>query len=212
MISLPVSAAAHLKPLTMGDRSAFFYGTLIFTVFPVAKLIPCPSGTLMAPQVLYRVCYGTPKPTPLQKSLLTIRPAVLHSYCRRKVCDCDYPAIIPSPGVSVRGTFVQGLTDADIWRLDIFEGDQYTRESVRIRLLEEVGDGEGRGNVEGLEMEAETYVWADGRVDLEEGEWDFAEFRAEKMARWICSGDEYEGELRPSILILSTVACCRTSC
>jgi len=196
----------------MGDRSAFFYGTVTFTVLPVAKLTPCSPGTLMAPQVLYRVCYGTPKPTPLQKSFLTIQPAVLHSYCRRKVRDCDYPAIIPSPGIFVRGTFVQGLTDADIWRLDIFEGDQYTRESVRIKLLEEVGDDEGRGNVEGLEMEAETYVWADGRVDLEEGEWDFAEFRAEKMARWICSGDEYEGELRPSMPCLSTVACCWTSC
>jgi len=159
----------------------------------------------MAPQVLYRVCYGTPRPTPLQKSLLTIRPAVLHSYCRRKVRDCDYPAIIPSPGVSVRGTFVQGLTDADIWRLNVFEGDQYTRKRVPIRLLEKVGDAEGEGNVEGSEMEAETYVWADWDVDLEESEWDFAEFRAEKMARWICSGDEYGGELRPLIAGLPTV-------
>lgn len=159
----------------------------------------------MAPQVLHRVCYGTPKPTPLQETLLTIRPAVLHSYCRRKVRDCDYPAIIPSLSDSVRGTFVQGLTDADVWRLDVFEGDQYTRQNVRIRLLEEVGDDEGKGNVEGLEMDAETYVWAGGKIDLEEGEWDFAEFRDEKMARWICSGDEYGGKLRPSILGLSTV-------
>lgn len=100
---------------------------------------------------------------------------------------------------------MQGLTDADVWRLDVFEGDQYTRENVRIRLLEEVGDDEGKGNVEGSEMEAETYVWADGKTDLEEGEWDFAEFRAEKMARWICSSDEYEGKLRPSILGLSII-------
>ena len=154
----------------------------------------------MAPQVLYRVCYGSPNPTTLQKSLLTIRPAILHAYCRRKVRYCDYPAIIPSPGDSVRGTYVQGLTDADLWRLNIFEGDQYTREKVRIQLLEEVGDEDGKGNVEGPEVLAETYVWADEEEDLEEGEWDFAVFRREKMSRWIGGNEEYEGELRPSIL------------
>lgn len=144
----------------------------------------------MAPPILYRVCYGSPRPTPFQTSLLTIRPAILHDYSRHRVRDADYPAIVPSTSSSVRGIFVQGLTDGDVWRLDIFEGDQYTRERVRIRLLEEVG-----GEEEGSEMEAETYVWADGSVDLKEGEWDFGEFRAERMGRWVCGGEEYGGEL-----------------
>ena len=150
----------------------------------------------MAPQVLYRVCYGTPKPTSLQKSLLTIRPAILHSYCRHRVRECEYPAIVPSPGGSVRGTLVQGLTDADVWRLNIFEGDQYTREKVRVKLLEGVED---EGCVEGGEIEAETFVWAEGEDDLEDAEWDFVEFRLQKLSRWIGDDEEYKGELRPSI-------------
>ncbi|MCJ1299438.1 hypothetical protein MMC08_002230 [Hypocenomyce scalaris] len=157
----------------MGDHSAFFY------------------GTLMAPQVLHRVCHGTPTPTPFQISLLTIAPALLHSFCRHKVRHRDYPAIIPSPTATVRGTFVQGLTDADLWRLDIFEGDEYSREKVKVKLLEKVGEEQGKGNVEGVEVEAETYVWVAGEGKLEEGEWDFEVFRREKMGRWVGVADEY---------------------
>ena len=153
----------------------------------------------MAPQVLYRVCFGSPYPTAFQKALLTIRPAVLHSFCRHKVRYCDYPAVFPSPGSSVRGTYVQGLTEGDIGRLDIFEGDQYTRQKVRIRLLDEVEDKSGEGNVEGEEAEAAVYVWADGKDGLEDSEWDFAEFRRDKISRWISGNEEYEGGLRPSI-------------
>ena len=149
----------------------------------------------MAPQVLYRVCYGSPTPSAMQKSRLTIRPAVLHAYCRHKVQGCDYPAMIPSTNSSVRGTFVQGLTDANIWRLDIFEGSQYTREKVRVRLLEKVGSEEGHGNVEGEEVDTETYVWAEDLEYLEEGEWDFGEFRREKLQAW-SGAKEYEGELK----------------
>ena len=154
----------------------------------------------MASPVLYRVCYGSPTPSVFQKNLLTVRPAILHSYCRHKVRDCDYPAMMPSPTSSVRGTFVQGLTDGDLWRLDVFEGSQYTRERVRVRLLSQVGNEEGNGNVEGEEVEAETYVWRDDPEELEEGEWDFGEFRREKMQRWSGTSEEYEGKPRPSIL------------
>ena len=98
----------------------------------------------------------------------------------------------------MRGTLVQGLTEGDLWRLDIFEGGQYTREKVRVRLLQEGGDEERKHNVKGGEVEAETYVWADDRQDLE-GEWDFDEFHREKMQRWIGTNEEYAGGLRLSI-------------
>ncbi|KAL8793080.1 MAG: hypothetical protein Q9195_004286 [Heterodermia aff. obscurata] len=84
-----------------------------------------------------------------------------------------------------------GLTEGDLWRLDIFEGGQYTREKVRVNLLHENGDEDGKDSVEGEEVEAETYVWADDRQNLEEGEWDFAEFHREKMQRWIGTNEEY---------------------
>lgn len=165
-------------------RSAFFY------------------GTLMAPQVLHRVCHGgSQEDNPIYKTHnLKSYPAILHDYRRHRVQYADYPAITPHQGSSVRGTYVTGLTDNDIWRLDIFEGSQYERKNVKPKLLTQIGDENGQGNVEGEEVEAETYVWLDEAGDLEDAEWDFGEFQREKMRYWV--GSEGEGEYtgRPSII------------
>lgn len=106
----------------------------------------------------------------------------------------------------MRGTYVTGLTDADIWRLDIFEGDEYERQMVTVRLLTNVGDETGKGNVEGSAVSAETYIWSAGQDRLEQGEWDFAEFQREKMQYWVGSegAGEYAG--RPSIIGQSLVS------
>lgn len=160
----------------------------------------------MAPQVLYRVIYGTTSPTPSQISHLIIEPAILPQYTRRRVRDCDYPAIVPSsePGSCVRGTYVRGLTSDNQWRLDLFEGNQYERIRLRLRLLD------GKGNEgEGTEVEAEAYVWAEDIGGLEEREWDFEEFRKRKMRRWVGNSEEYEGELRPSIAGVWNTTCLR---
>lgn len=119
-------------------------------------------------------------------------PAVLHGYQRHRVRHADYPAILPIKGSSVRGTYVTGLTDADIWRLDIFEGSEYRRDKVKIRILTTVGDSDGKGNVEGEEAEAETYIWHSDSGKLEGREWDFTEFQREKMRFWV--GAKGEGE------------------
>jgi len=160
----------------MGDHVAFFY------------------GTLMAPAVLFRVCHGNSKPAQVLVDLINIRPAVLHGHERRRVVGMDYPGMIPSsPSSSVRGTVVTGLTDGDIWRLDIFEGSEYTRQKVKVRVLEKTGDARtGDGNVEGEELEAETYIWTASGAKLENREWDFAEFQSEKMRYWV--SEEGTGE------------------
>ncbi|KAI9847945.1 MAG: hypothetical protein M1837_001462 [Sclerophora amabilis] len=158
----------------MGDYRAFFY------------------GTLMAPQVLHRVCYGNINPGPTQSDRLKIQPAILHEHCRHKVRGCDYPAIVPHNDKTVRGVFVTGLTQGDMWRLDVFEGDEYERRKVRVKLLAQVGDESGEGNVEGEEVDCETYIWIAGEGELEEGEWDFGVFQREKMSRWIGQSDEYQ--------------------
>lgn len=164
-------------------------------------------GTLMAPQVLHRVIWGSQTPpTPAHASLLHIRPAILHSHQRRKVKRADYPAILPTSdeeGKSVRGTLVEGLTDGDIWRLDIFEGREYKRQKVKVRVLEQSlnkGDkGMGdltqseKDNVEGAEVEAETYIWVAGANNLEADEWDFTEFVRDKMKNWVGREAEDEG-------------------
>jgi gamma-glutamylcyclotransferase (GGCT)/AIG2-like uncharacterized protein YtfP len=154
-------------------------------------------GTLMAPQVLHRVIWGSQTPpTPAHASLLRIRPAILHAHRRHKVKHADYPAILPtkdSAKASVRGTLVEGLTDGDIWRLDIFEGSEYKRRKVQVRVLEtkkgdnEMGDLSQKEdeNVEGEEVDAETYIWTAGANRLEQEEWDFAEFVKDKMKHWV---------------------------
>ncbi|KAF1991160.1 hypothetical protein K402DRAFT_389357 [Aulographum hederae CBS 113979] len=159
-------------------RTAFFY------------------GTLMAPAVLNRVCHGSAQTSTPN---LSVRPAILHNFRRHKVRNVDYPAIIRSPpstdpDATVRGTLVTPLTSADIFRLDIFEGDQYERQLVKVRPLVEVGDESGEGNVEGEEeVEAETYVWIAGERHLEMGEeWDYGEFVREKIGRWVGTSEEYE--------------------
>ena len=92
----------------------------------------------------------------------------------------------------MRGTYVRGLTNDDQLRLDIFEGSQYERIRLRLNLLDEK-------RKDGAEVEAETYVWAENIKNLGDGEWDFEDFKKEKMRRWIGDDEEYKGELRPSI-------------
>ncbi|GAB7360571.1 hypothetical protein MBLNU230_g0456t1 [Neophaeotheca triangularis] len=143
-------------------------------------------GTLMAPKVLHRVCFGhNPTLNPRYNTdSITPKPAILHDFRRHRVKFADYPAIVPARGSTVRGLYVTGLTDRDMYRLDAFEGPEYGRYAVKARVLEEVGEGGGEGNVEGDEVEADTYVWEAGEARLEAREWDFAEFQREKMRFW----------------------------
>ncbi|KAI1847279.1 hypothetical protein JX265_013540 [Neoarthrinium moseri] len=149
-----------------GTHTAFFY------------------GTLMAAEVFFTVCYrNSTTDTKLLKSLHNFHPALLHGYCRRRVKAADYPGITPDAAHEVRGMLVTGLTDANMWHLDVFEGDEYTREKVKVRLLSKVGDDQGAGNIEGQEVETEVYVFK-YPAHLEDREWDFHEFRTQKMKNW----------------------------
>ncbi|KAK0265030.1 hypothetical protein LTS09_001439 [Friedmanniomyces endolithicus] len=161
-------------------------------------------GTLMAPQVLHRVCHGSTSPSnPIYAAhRFKNSPAILHNYRRHRVRHADYPAILPvattttdpdSSKATVRGTYVTGLTATDLWRLDIFEGSEYRRERVRVRLLPQANlTGSGEGGEEGEEVDAETYVWIADPQDLDERAWDFSEFQREKMRFWV--GSEGAGE------------------
>ena len=181
----------------LDGRTAFFY------------------GTLMAPEVLHRVCHGSSSPSnPIYATHnLKIYAAILPAHRRHRVKSADYPAVLPHDSSTVRGTYVTGLTDSDIWRLDIFEGSEYERAKVTCKLLEAqppktysgihtsgnevVHLGSVFGG-DGMEVvETETYMWIGGEARLEEGEWDFEEFQKEKMRFWIGEEgeEEYAGEL-----------------
>ncbi|KAI1797200.1 hypothetical protein LXA43DRAFT_910390 [Ganoderma leucocontextum] len=109
------------------SHSAFFYGTLLH------------------PSILRRVIGHA-------GSGLEICPALLLEHTRHKIEFADYPAVLPyersrelfsgaghaeppADERNVRGTLVTGLDDKDIARLDLFEGDEYTRENVLVHPL-----------------------------------------------------------------------------
>ncbi|KAI0775282.1 hypothetical protein BD413DRAFT_534727 [Trametes elegans] len=109
------------------SHSAFFYGTLLH------------------PSILRRVIGH-------EGTQLEICPAILLEHTRHKIRNADYPAVLPystsralfqaagKPELppaerTVRGTFVRGLNDRDIALLDLFEGDEYTRENVAVHPL-----------------------------------------------------------------------------
>ncbi|KAL9470961.1 hypothetical protein ACSS6W_008902 [Trichoderma asperelloides] len=144
-----------------GENQAFFY------------------GTLMAPEVFFSVCYGDRQPPKAIQDLHTFTPAILDGYCRHRVQSEDYPAIIAEQGHCVRGVYATGLTEANLQKLDIFEGNEYERIDTKVRLLKREGDKEVDGEVK----EASVYVFLNPDA-LEKREWDFEDFRQNKMKMW----------------------------
>lgn len=60
-------------------------------------------------------------------------PSVLLDYHRYKVKGEIYPAILPYPGDQVEGLVWQDLTFEEIDQLDNFEGDDYSRITVKVK-------------------------------------------------------------------------------
>lgn len=132
----------------------------------------------MAPEVFYTVCYGNSKPHQVIKDLHTFTPAVLDGYCRHRVRYADYPGVIAEEGHSVLGIYATGLTDANLAKLDYFEGSQYYKETVKVKLAKD-------GDATKGDKYRETVVYVfNAPDDLEKKEWDFEQFRKEKMKLW----------------------------
>jgi len=98
-------------------------------------------GTLMHPDILKRVIGN-------DGAHLKICSAILLDHTRHHVKEADYPALLPysksqamfnrklSPEEkSVRGSLVSGLSESDMRLLDIYEGDEYTRDLVPVHPL-----------------------------------------------------------------------------
>ncbi|KAK9462689.1 uncharacterized protein V1516DRAFT_694750 [Lipomyces oligophaga] len=127
----------------------------------------------MAPQVLSRVLYGaTSLPS---TSTLKLTPATLAGYTRSSLSDESYPAIIASSEDSeVTGILVQNITWAQLVTLDKFEGDEYERKTVVVKL-------DGSNEV----VEAQCYVWVDDIARLTGVDWDFSDFMKKRFSNWI---------------------------
>ncbi|KAF8510937.1 PLP-dependent transferase [Hysterangium stoloniferum] len=187
----------------MHIHSAFFYGTLLH------------------PEILKRVIGNT-------GGHLHVAPAVLLDYTRHHVKTphvqlkeswqgCDYPAIVPYESAktffqgqltqderSVRGTVVSGLTAEDLRLLDIFEGDEYTRQTASVSLLAAltplldsidtvISTGASLREL-GDTLNVQVYVWADGLDRLVPEIWSFDVFVREKLWRWVGKGSGANGD------------------
>lgn len=147
----------------------------------------------MVPEVFYTVCYNSKTVPDVIASQHKFTPTILHGYSRRRVKWADYPGITADAEHSVFGMFAEGLTKANLAKLDYFEGAEYERRTVKVKLLEKVGDVKGEGNVEGEEREAQVYVFIPTQ-HLEEKEWDLEEFKRDKLKLWTRGDHIFAGE------------------
>lgn len=135
----------------------------------------------MAPEVFFSVCYGDKSPPEAIRGLHSFTPAILDNYCRHRVLGADYPAAVEEEGHSIRGIYATGLTDANMGKLDEFEGAEYKRVQAKVRLLK-------NGSTDGDETkETSVYLFLNPEA-LEKREWDFDEFRKCKMQSWTRGG------------------------
>ncbi|KAF5523888.1 Protein AIG2 C [Colletotrichum aenigma] len=149
-----------------GEHTAFFY------------------GTLMEPKVFFTVTQGDGKPAQAIKDLYTFTPAVLHDYTRHRVNKADYPGMIPEKGGSVLGIYATGLTDVNVMKLDFFEGGEYEKKVVTVKV---------RG-ADGKEEDKPTTAYIYKRPEnLDRREWSFEEFRKDKMHVWTRESYVFEG-------------------
>lgn len=147
----------------------------------------------MVPEVFNTVCYNNKTVPDIIARQHKFTPAILHGYIRRRVKFADYPGITEDAEHTVFGMFAEGLTKANLDKLDYFEGAEYERRTVKVKLLEKVGDVHGEGNVEGEEREAQVYVFL-LEQHLEQKEWDFEEFKRDKLKLWTRGDHIFAGE------------------
>jgi gamma-glutamylcyclotransferase (GGCT)/AIG2-like uncharacterized protein YtfP len=81
-------------------------------------------GSLMFPEVWQRVVRGGYRSA----------PAVLDGHARFALAGETYPGTIASTGASVAGIVYFDVSDADVAALDAFEGSEYRRDRVQVRL------------------------------------------------------------------------------
>ncbi|PKO57250.1 MAG: gamma-glutamylcyclotransferase [Betaproteobacteria bacterium HGW-Betaproteobacteria-19] len=120
-------------------------------------------GSLMCESIMFAVC-GMP---------LAATPAVLEGFSRHPVRDEDYPGMVPASGSTVNGVLYHDVPPAALARLDTFEGSQYLRITVKVKLAE------------GGMLDADTYVFRPEHAALLlPGDWDYANFLRDGRQRF----------------------------
>lgn len=110
----------------------------------------------------------------------TYNHAILSDHVRQRLPNLDYPGLIRREGSSVAGIVVSGVTDEQLDRLDLFEGDEYQRKAVEVRLVASTAM-----------IACQAYIYMDPNTVLAES-WDFQEFETFKSHRWTSTSNEYD--------------------
>lgn len=132
----------------------------------------------MAQEVFFSVCHGSRATDKDVQSGYNFTPAVLDDYCRHRVLRADYPGIIAEEGHSVLGIYATGLTANDVRLLDYFEGPEYDKVKVKVTLADRDGNKK-----DGEVKDTTAYVFRNPD-HLVKTEWDFEEFKSQKMKAW----------------------------
>ncbi|KAF9357331.1 hypothetical protein BGX34_009434 [Mortierella sp. NVP85] len=153
-------------------------------------------GSLMSPAVLNAVT----RPGP-ESNLYTVR-ASIEGYVRHPYRNQPYPGMIASHDKTlvVEGNLVFGHTLMDRFRLDQFEGDEYTREVLPVKVHDVVP---GAFNVQGQSnplaagdiIHAYVYVFTGPHGCLDQTrEWDFEAFQRDHVKQWIRTSSDFTDE------------------
>ncbi|KAF9209876.1 hypothetical protein BGZ49_010406 [Haplosporangium sp. Z 27] len=151
-------------------------------------------GSLMEPRVLNSVT----RPGP-ESNLHSVR-ATIEGFVRYPYHGMPYPGMIASEDKNhiVEGLLVFGHTLMDRIRLDQFEGSEYTREILSVRVLDPVPgsfnqQGQSKPLAAGELVSAYVYVFSGPHKHLDmTREWDFEAFQREHVTIWMNTSEDFK--------------------
>lgn len=124
-------------------------------------------GSLMFPKVWEKVVRGRYRRA----------AAVLAGHARYAIVDACYPGMVRKIGASVEGVLYFDVDQPDLARLDAFEGAEYRRGAVSVRVPD------------GAQVQVETYLYIRPQRLLST-EWDAANFDISDFLRTYCPTPE----------------------
>ncbi|KAF9141139.1 hypothetical protein BG015_001379 [Linnemannia schmuckeri] len=150
-------------------------------------------GSLMSTRVLNSVT----RPGP-EANLYTV-PAAIRGYVRYSYHNEPYPGMIATKeeGCIVEGLLVFGHSLMDRFRLDQFEGSEYTREILSVKVLAPVpGDFNVMNGKKPLAagdvIQSYVYVFTGPHAHLDQSRpWDYEAFKRDHLELWMSTSSDF---------------------